>query len=305
VAATGVEISIVIPSVSRQSSLERLLDSIELAKRQTPFDVEIIVVCSGYPEGVVGSLRADKVVQFEHMPRVSAARNAGAAAAAGRYLLFVDDDNVIAPDMLCALYSGMEQGNACVVAPVMYYLSQPERPWCVTVHRTRVLARTIFNRDPVPSSAGLLSSEDFPNCFMVCAADFLAVGGFDEQRFPQHFEESDLCRRLAIHTRRGIYCVAAARDWHDIAPEPMRELHLKSDYMAYQCARARALFLAMYGTNVQWYAFVAIGQWLFAAFYILAAIRGRGWRSAQPLVLSYLKGVVHGVKQGLHARIAT
>lgn len=299
-------VSVIIPSVGRERKLRALLTSLETARAQCSFPVETIVVCSGYSQAFLSQCGrlANRFIVADQMPRVSAARNAGAAAAHGRYLLFVDDDNTVDAMAVAGLHEAISRGKSCVVAPVMYLGSSPRQPWCVTVHRTPVLARTIFRRQVPDEAADLLPSDDFPNCFMVDAGDFRRIGGFDERRFPQHFEEADLCKRLVALTGKGVHCVPRATIWHHIGAGCARRLHIKDAYSAYQCARARGAFLGLYGTRIQWLFYLALGQWIFAAFYIVAALRGLGARRGFSAALSYLRGLRDGFNQGLSMRRA-
>jgi GT2 family glycosyltransferase len=295
-------VSAIVPSVARFESVTALLTSLDAARRASDFGVEIIVICSGYTAEQLASLRAraDIVHAVDPMPRVSAARNAGAALASGNLLLFIDDDNTVDSLMLRHLATTLNSRDVCVAAPVMYYGDATDEPWCVTVHRSKYFARTIFRRDLPPGDA-LLESEDFPNCFMVRTADFHAVGGFDEQNFPQHFEEADLCKRLVHHTGARPFCVPSAKDYHHIPRDPARQLHLKNDYMAYQCSRARALYMALYANRLQWNIFLAAGQWIFAVYYAAALLASRGMSGTATLP-AYAKGMRDGLLQGLKAR---
>lgn len=88
-------VSIVIPTHNRQSCLEETLS--HLAK-QTLHDYEVIVVDDGSSPPVSVS-EPVRLVRLEGEER-SAARNAGAKAAHGDLLIFIDDDISVRPDFV-------------------------------------------------------------------------------------------------------------------------------------------------------------------------------------------------------------
>ncbi len=96
--------SVIVPTRNRRVSLERCLGS--LARQTVPrADFEVIVVDDGSDEDTAGWLSASMMpielvtVRVDH-GGPGAARNAGAARAAGDYLAFTEDDVVVAPDWL-------------------------------------------------------------------------------------------------------------------------------------------------------------------------------------------------------------
>ena len=99
----GISASIVIPVYNSARFLTRCLDSV-LA--QTRGDFEVICVDNGSTDGSLELLeeRAGQdprvTVLREPRPGVSCARNAGIARARGDFLLFVDADDTVAPELV-------------------------------------------------------------------------------------------------------------------------------------------------------------------------------------------------------------
>ena len=95
-------ISVIIPVYKTESYLERCIDSV-LA--QTWTNLQIIAVDDGSPDRSGAILdeyaKRDPRVTVIHQKNkgVSAARNAGLAAASGDYIGFVDSDDALEPDM--------------------------------------------------------------------------------------------------------------------------------------------------------------------------------------------------------------
>src|SRR5689334_17775365 len=102
-------LSIVIPTFRRPRLLNRLLG--ELLKQAATFgdDVEIIVVDNSperSAEPIVEALGEAVRYVPEARGGVARARNAGVAASNGRYVIFVDDDQLPVPGWLVA-FRGM------------------------------------------------------------------------------------------------------------------------------------------------------------------------------------------------------
>jgi GT2 family glycosyltransferase/peptidoglycan/xylan/chitin deacetylase (PgdA/CDA1 family) len=97
--------TIVIPTRQRATMLASLFGSLAA---QTCLDFEVVVVCDGEDADtrlVVESTHWDFPLRWifhEENRGLAAARNTGAEAARGEFLLFVDDDVVPEPDLLCA-----------------------------------------------------------------------------------------------------------------------------------------------------------------------------------------------------------
>ena len=112
-------ISVILPTYKRPHGLR---DAVQSLIAQTCQPDEIVIVDNspdGDAEGMSRTARAVarcKVV-YVHEPRpgVSNARNAGFAAASGRYIAFLDDDEVASPGWLDALLTTAETLGAPVV----------------------------------------------------------------------------------------------------------------------------------------------------------------------------------------------
>src|SRR5262249_49336199 len=89
--------SVIIPTFDRIQMLKHALDSVF---RQRSTDFEIIVVDDGSSDGTVDYLRRLErgvTVYTQRNSGPSAARNLGASQACGRYLAFLDSDDLWFP----------------------------------------------------------------------------------------------------------------------------------------------------------------------------------------------------------------
>lgn len=119
------EISVIVPVYKAEHTLERCVVSL---RQQTFSDIEIILVDDGSPDKS-GALcdafaKQDPRIRVIHKSNggVSSARNAGLDLASGKYLMFCDSDDYVAPGWCQWIYHAMSQGNThlavCSVASV-------------------------------------------------------------------------------------------------------------------------------------------------------------------------------------------
>src|SRR6478736_3287941 len=91
--------SVVIPTYNRASTLPRAIRSV---LEQTYADVELVIVDDGSTDDtaeVVGAFADARITYLRQTNRgVSAARNAGAAAATGDFIVFLDSDDQLLPE---------------------------------------------------------------------------------------------------------------------------------------------------------------------------------------------------------------
>lgn len=115
----SVRISIVIPTFRRPEFLRRILNEIE---QQLPADgsVEVVVVDNdaGKSAHTVVEEHAGVLYVVEQRPGVAHARNTGVQAAAGRYILFLDDDELPSKGWLAAFAARAQPGFAACFGPV-------------------------------------------------------------------------------------------------------------------------------------------------------------------------------------------
>lgn len=115
-------ISVVIPVYKTEKYLRETVDSV---KAQTFEDWEIVLVDDGSPDNapaICDELAdADPRISVIHKPNggLSSARNAGIDAAAGRFVLFLDSDDILEPNALELGLGAMKQTVDAVI-PLRY-----------------------------------------------------------------------------------------------------------------------------------------------------------------------------------------
>lgn len=112
----GVDVSICIATWRRPEGLARLLASLERMKRPADLALEIVVVDNDPDADSTRTSRAlvadcSLPAHWIHEPRrnIAHARNAGVEAARGRWIAFVDDDEVVREDWLEACWSAVQR----------------------------------------------------------------------------------------------------------------------------------------------------------------------------------------------------
>jgi glycosyltransferase involved in cell wall biosynthesis len=162
-------ISFVVPAYNEQRLLGRTLEALHAAARGVAQPYELIVVDDGSIDGTVEVARANGArvvrVQFRHIAR---ARNAGAHAALGRTLIFVDADTIVPGGTLQATIDALGRGAVGGGATVHVDGRLPMWAWLLLPVVRGVLR------------AGRLAA----GCYVFCARDaFEAAGGFDERLY--------------------------------------------------------------------------------------------------------------------------
>lgn len=184
-------LSVIVPAFQGERLLPRTLAA--LVASDLPRDSwELLVVDDGSTDGTsrVASSWADQVVTLPGPPRGPGhARNRGAAAARGEWLVFVDADVVVHPETLRRIDT-VTRGPDDVAAVFGTYDDSPPAPGLVSQFRN-LLHRYVHIS--VDGDAGTF----WAGCGAVRRSAFLAIGGFDEVRYPRpQIEDIDLGYRL-------------------------------------------------------------------------------------------------------------
>lgn len=184
-------ISVIVPAHDAASQLAVTLPAIR-AGSDSARATELIVVDDGSTDRTadIATPFADRVVRLASPASGPArARNAGAAAATGDWLLFVDADVKVHAGTLDQV-SGAIASHAGAVAIFGSYDGEPSERGTVTQFRN-LLHHYVHSRSPGPADtfwAGLGA---------VRRDAFLAAGGFDADRFPRpQIEDIELGYRL-------------------------------------------------------------------------------------------------------------
>ena len=215
-------ISVVIPTHNRRDSLLRLLRALrEGTYPHERFDV--VIVADGCTDDTVAVLHrtpfpfAMRVLEQSPGHGAGAARNLGAAHAAGALLVFLDDDIEPLPTLLEAhARAHADGGDRMVIGPAL-----PRRPERCGFHELSVWAwwEEQFQRMRRPGYRFTFMDVLSGNCSLP-AACFVAVGGFDATLPESCRDDFELGARLIARGVRIAFAPDAAGYHHDATDRP-------------------------------------------------------------------------------------
>lgn len=123
-----IKLSIIVPIYGVEQYLHKCVDSL-LAQDLPSLEYEIILVDDGSPDACPqicdSYAAAHKNIRVAHRENggLSAARNSGIEIARGEYLMFVDSDDYIEPNVLAGLMEQMERDNLDVLRYRLQYVN--------------------------------------------------------------------------------------------------------------------------------------------------------------------------------------
>ena len=173
-------LSIIVPAHNEEALIAETLRAINAAARETGVAIELIVVDDGSTDRTaeIATANGARVVAVQ-VRQIAAARNAGARAARGGLLLFVDADTLISAAALRGAMAALQTGAAGGGAMPVFADGTPG--WAV-----RTMTVTVWILRTANWAAG---------CFLFARRDaFERAGGFDERYFAS--EEIHLSRAL-------------------------------------------------------------------------------------------------------------
>ena len=200
---TRVKVSVIVCAYNAAETLDECLTSLE---RLTYPDFEVIVVNDGSRDRTGAIARQHpscRVIDLDHAG-LSAARNAGLAAATGDIVAYTDADVRVDPDWLTYLVQPF--ASADVVAAGGLSLPPLDSPW---------MAHCVARAPGGPTHVLLddRTAEHVPGCNLAVRRDALqAIGGFNPI-YLRAGDDVDVCWRLQAAGGR-IEFVPAALVWH-------------------------------------------------------------------------------------------
>jgi glycosyltransferase involved in cell wall biosynthesis len=184
------EVSVIVPTRNRAPLLAASIAGV--LRGCAGVAAEVIYVDDGSTDGTrqVLAAHAGRIRWVEaDCGAPGCARNAGAAVARGRYLLFTDDDCVIPPGWAAAMLA-LRRRHGCEALSCGF---SPARMETAAERYYEYRMRTLFGDRAKPVAAAPMMG------FLVDRAAFARVGGFSELRLTS-MEDWELCYRL---TRAG------------------------------------------------------------------------------------------------------
>jgi glycosyltransferase involved in cell wall biosynthesis len=192
-------VSVIVPT---RNSAGTLADCLRSIRAQTHEDVEVVVVDNRSTDGTPEIARELADVVLDAGPERSAQRNAGARAARGDFLAFVDSDMTLEPGVVADCLAEVERGAIAVVIPEQSF---GDGYWT----QAKILERSCYYGDETMEAARFFPREVFDR-----------VGGFDEDIVAGP-EDWDLHAR--VRALGGPIGHSRALIWHDEGRLRLRE----------------------------------------------------------------------------------
>ena len=168
-------VTVVVPTRNSERTLEACLRSV---RTQLEKDVELVVVDNGSMDGTTSIARRYADVVESYGPERSAQRNRGAKLGRGDYLLFIDSDMLLAPEVISDCLAAVRQSAAPAV--IIPEVTVGEGFWA----HCRALERSCYMGDDLIEAARFFRREQFAS-----------VGGYDESLVAG--EDWDLSARVS------------------------------------------------------------------------------------------------------------
>jgi glycosyltransferase involved in cell wall biosynthesis len=220
-----IETSVVIPSYRRPDDLARAIGSV-LAQEGVDGACEIVVIDND-PDGSAAATAARMAaasavpVRYVREPRpgISHARNTGVRHAAGRYLAFLDDDEVVEPGWLAHFLDTFRRfGADAVVGPVLPRF--PREAGEVDAYRRRV-----YTRDAAAPTGAPLLRWNIGNSIFDKARCFVGDEPFLPRLGRTGGEDTVFMRQLTRRGRRLVWC-AEAIAWESVPADRLEPGYL-------------------------------------------------------------------------------
>ena len=300
------EVSVIIPTFNRAKMVSDCVASV-LVQQGVALEVIVVDDCSPDDTGIViaecfGGDRRVKYLRNDQNSFQAVSRNAGARVASGKYLFFVDDDNILEQNAVAKMIECFKRHpDAGLVAPMAIHQREFSHNliWTLGSDFNRWTSQpkdTYANLsvEQLPDAPVDWQTTYSPNAFMVLREVFDKVGGFEES-FVQFFEESDFGWKV-VGSGYSAWITTAAKTNHLGFLEPgcvpeLRQLGIEKPYRTYCFARNRLRFARRHFSLLQILSVTLVFAPLSAAYYCLVAFKNR----RPDIAWAYIKGTVAGI----------
>jgi len=289
------DLSIVITTRNRKKDLLECVDSIKKSDFKN-IEYELIIVDDASDDGTERITNQDiglnkvNIIHNDTQQMMVRSRNIGAKNSSGKYVLFIDDDNIIDKGMISNLVL-FADGNKeyGMIGPSMYYFESKEK-YMDYQKISLITGKTSYFIGNEGSNH--FDSDGIPNVFMIKKEAFEVCGYFDENLI-QTYTEPDFAKMIE---KKGFKCciVPKAKTYHKIKKEDdLKPISMggKFKQKAYCLIRNRVVYIARYGNFFNKFLYAIFFSWFWPCVYSFFALKNR----RLDLVKLYWRGFYDGM----------
>jgi len=217
-------------------------------------DLQVILVDNGSRPGSLDGIEAEfpqvTLIRHERNLGFTGGNNAGlrrALADGADYMMLLNNDTEVAPDMLRHLVDFAESDPAIgVVGPLIYYYDDPRRIWCAGgAVNQRTAASAGLGEGEMDEGGRVPCPVDYVSgCALLIKRQVVERIGLLDDRFFIYYEETDWCAR-ARQAGYQVWLVPQAKVWHKISLQARGA----SPRYLYLMTRNRLLYLRKRGAS--------------------------------------------------------
>lgn len=293
------ELSIIITTCNRFKDLITCLKSIKNSTEKK-FNIVIIDDNSNDETKYLNNNKLKKILKIKNQIRIIhsdkqlmmvRARNLGAKIAKTKYILFIDDDNIIEKNMVKILLNFIKIYNDVgMVGPFMYYgtgelYMSYQKFNFYTGKTTGVIIKN--------NGKDYYESDGIPNVFLIKKEIFEKIGYFDE-KILQTFTEMDFGFKIK---KAGYRCcmLKDARTYHNVYYKDnftSRGLGGKYIQKSYCLIRNRTIIIKRYGNLFNKIIYLIFFSWFWPLIYSIIILFNGNFYLIKYYWLGYIDGII-------------
>ncbi|MCF0187009.1 MAG: glycosyltransferase family 2 protein [Bacteroidaceae bacterium] len=306
-------VSVIIPTFNRA---EQVCDCVYSLLESTHKNLEIIVVDNASTDDTVARLEhsfGDKITVLKLRENLMAAggRNQGIKVAKGDFLMFLDNDNMVTPDMIEKLVDFASKDESIgLVGPLTLQANDDMVIWTASgrIRKWSSRPENLYagKRVEEVSLEEVYPTELSPNCMMISRTAIEAVGGFDTSYYAM-YEESDIGSRiLKAGFKEFILTSAMTNHYETVSKDgnlPLRKLGAWPAERAFHFAKNRFVYMKKYASFYQRLVFYVFWGPLFTVYYVVKALQCKDTAVAKAWMKGTFKGLATKVDKNIRIEL--